>query len=424
MSQREGYKKTEIGWIPEDWDVSYLEDITRKKILDGTHFTPNYSKDGVPFLRVTDIKEGKINLGNIKYIPHEEHKQLIKRCLPEKGDILYSKNGTIGITKIIDWEWEFSIFVSLALIKPDPSNVLNLFLKYLLDSKYASNEIKIRAKQGTVTNLHLEEIRKFRFPIPPLPEQQKIASILTTVDDKISSIDQQIQQTEQLKKGLMEKLLTEGIGHTEFKDTEIGRIPKEWDVRPLGELGVFLKGKGIAKKDLIEDGLPCIRYGEIYTVHNWIIKKFHSFITSETASQSTEIKKDDILFAGSGETVEDIGKAVAFLGQDKAYAGGDVIILRPKNIDSAFISSCLETETSSQQKRKLGQGHSVVHIYSSGLKTLLVPVPPLPEQQKIASILSSVDDKIETLTQKKSEYQTLKKGLMAELLTGKRRVKV
>jgi type I restriction enzyme, S subunit len=202
-----------------------------------------------------------------------------------------------------------------------------------------------------------------------------------------------------------------------YKKTEIGWIPEDWDVRSLGKLGIFLKGKGIAKKDLIEEGLPCIRYGEIYTVHSWIIKKFHSHITLETATQSAEIQKDDILFAGSGETVEDIGKAVAYLGQGKAYAGGDVIILRPMGVDSAFISACLDIETSHKQKRKLGQGNSVVHIYPAGLKKLLVPLPPLPEQNKIASILTTVDDKISSIDSQIQQTEQLKKGLMEKLLT-------
>ena len=265
---------------------------------------------------------------------------------------------------------------------------------------------------------------KINISLPPLPEQKKIASILTTVDDKISSIDQQIQQTEQLKKGLMEKLLTEGIGHTEFKETKIGRIPKGWGVKILGQIGEFLKGKGIAKKDLIEDGVPCVRYGEIYTVHHWILKKFYSFISSETASQSTEITKGDILFAGSGETVEEIGKAVAYLLEDEAYAGGDTIILRPENVDSGFISACMDTANANKQKRKLGQGNSVVHIYPAGLKQVIIPVPPIEEQNQIATILSTVDDKIEVLNQKKTQYQTLKKGLSQQLLTGQMRVKI
>ncbi len=202
-----------------------------------------------------------------------------------------------------------------------------------------------------------------------------------------------------------------------YKKTKIGWIPEDWDVKPLGSLGEFLKGKGIAKKELTEDGISCVRYGEIYTVHHWILKKFYSFISTETASQSTKIFQNDILFAGSGETVEEIGKAVAYLDDHEAYAGGDTIILRPDNTNSAFLSASLDTKASNKQKRKLGQGNSVVHIYPAGLKKLLVPLPPLPEQQKIADILSTVDDKISSIENQIQQTKQLKKGLMAKLLT-------
>jgi type I restriction enzyme S subunit len=209
-----------------------------------------------------------------------------------------------------------------------------------------------------------------------------------------------------------------------YKQTKLGRIPMEWEVRKLGDLGGFLKGKGILKEQLSEKGLPCIRYGEIYTIHDFVIKEFHSFISKEVAKESQPIFHNDILFAGSGETLEDIGKAVAYIGKEEAYAGGDVVILRTgKKNHSEYLSYVLNTDTANRQKRKLGQGHSVVHIYASDLADLIVPVPPLPEQQKIARILCTWDKTIEKTEQLIAQKQQLKKGLMQQLLTGKVRFK-
>ena len=209
-----------------------------------------------------------------------------------------------------------------------------------------------------------------------------------------------------------------------YKQTKLGRIPMEWEVRKLGDLGGFLKGKGILKEQLSEKGLPCIRYGEIYTIHDFVIKEFHSFISKEVAKESQPIFHNDILFAGSGETLEDIGKAVAYIGKEEAYAGGDVVILRTgKKNHSEYLSYVLNTDTANRQKRKLGQGHSVVHIYASDLADLIVPVPPLREQQKIARILSTWDKAIEKTEQLIAQKQQLKKGLMQQLLTGKVRFK-
>lgn len=201
-------------------------------------------------------------------------------------------------------------------------------------------------------------------------------------------------------------------------------IPEGWSVSLLGELGTFSKGKGILKEQVISDGFPCIRYGEIYTTHDFIIKKFKSFISDDVANESKEIKNGDILFAGSGETVEEIGKAVAYIGNDKAYAGGDVIILSTKkNVNPECLSYALETDFVKKQKRVLGQGNSVVHIYSSDLSKVKIPLPPLPEQKAIAQVLSTADATIHTTEKLIAQKELRKKWLMQQLLTGKKRLK-
>lgn len=202
------------------------------------------------------------------------------------------------------------------------------------------------------------------------------------------------------------------------------KLPNGWDIKWLGELGVFSKGKGILKEQILLQGLPCIRYGEIYTTHNFIIKEFNSFINEEVANESKAIKKGDILFAGSGETIEEIGKSVAYIGNEKAFAGGDVIILSPKNdINAEYLSYALETDLARKQKRKLGQGNSVVHIYPSDLATIKLPLPPLPEQKAIARVLCTADDAIHTNEKLIVQKELRKKWLMQQLLTGKKRLK-
>jgi len=209
-----------------------------------------------------------------------------------------------------------------------------------------------------------------------------------------------------------------------YRQTKIGLIPNDWEVKKLSELGIFLKGKGILKEQLAETGLPCVRYGEIYTTHDFVIKEFRSFINDEVAKESEPIFHNDILFAGSGETLEEIGKAVAYIGDEEAYAGGDVVILRTrKNASSEYLSYILNTDVAGRQKRRFGQGHSVVHIYARDLSELLAPIAPLPEQQKIAHILSTWDKAIEKTEQLIEQKQQLKKGLMQQLLTGKLRFK-
>jgi type I restriction enzyme M protein len=184
VAEIEGYQKVIIGAravldnyrphipINPDWPILELKDVTIK-ITDGAHFTPTYVETGVPFLRVTDITGSDPSK---KFIPQNEHEELIKRCKPERGDVLYSKNGTIGIAKLIDWDWEFSIFVSLCLIKPKHEIVDSHYLTCFLNSESAYAQATARSKSGTVTNLHLIDIKTIKIPLPPLAEQKAIVA--------------------------------------------------------------------------------------------------------------------------------------------------------------------------------------------------------------------------------------------------------
>lgn len=212
---------------------------------------------------------------------------------------------------------------------------------------------------------------------------------------------------------------------TAYKDTPIGKIPADWEVKRLGELGIFSKGKGILKDQVKEKGLPCIRYGEIYTSYDYVAQEFKSFIDEDVAKASKEINKGDVLFAGSGETVDEIGKSVAYLGELKAYAGGDVIVYSPNQdlVSSECLSYTLDLNSVRRQKRYMGQGNSIVHIYPSDLAKLQIPLPPLPEQKRIAEVLSTWDQAIQLTEQLIRQKEQGKKWLMQNLLTGKMRLK-
>lgn len=160
--------------IDSSWEVVNLEEISTK-ITDGTHKTPKYTKSGVPFLRVTDITKSN---NSKKFISKEEHLDLIKRCNPEVGDLLYSKNGTIGVAKLVDWNYDFSIFVSLCLIKPNNQRILSSYLEVILNSDKVFRQAMSLSKSGTVTNLHLVEIKKFKIPLPSKEIQKEIVETI------------------------------------------------------------------------------------------------------------------------------------------------------------------------------------------------------------------------------------------------------
>ena len=178
--------------IDPDWPTKELSEVA-VRITDGTHRTPNYTESGVPFLRVTDITKSNRSK---KFISEEEHMKLIKRCHPQKGDVLYSKNGTIGVAKVVDWEGDFSIFVSLALIRPRQELVDSRYLEYFLNSDIAYTQATFRSKSGTVTNLHLVDIKTIQIPLPPLTKQQQIVTEIEAEQALITSNQKLIERFE------------------------------------------------------------------------------------------------------------------------------------------------------------------------------------------------------------------------------------
>ncbi len=164
------------------------------KITDGTHHTPTYTDSGVHFLRVTDINKAKVNWNNTKFVSKEEHLDLIKRCHPEKGDVLYSKNGTIGVPRLIDWDTEFSIFVSLCLIKLKKELLLGGYLESFLKTPFALKQATARAKSATVTNLHLVEIKEIKLPVPPLDVQREWLDFVSNHKDMMTKLEHSMNE--------------------------------------------------------------------------------------------------------------------------------------------------------------------------------------------------------------------------------------
>lgn len=193
--------------LPTHWDLQFLEDVC-EFITDGTHQTPDYVEEGIPFLRVENITDGKINWEDLVYISKEEYEEIVSSKKPHKGDVLLSKNGTIGRTKVVDWEREFGYYVSLCLIRPDREEIDSRYLAEVLSSEICLQQAKIRSKKATVTNLHLEEIRQFSIPIPPIETQSRIADIIDKINEMKSIETHRLRKLKGLKRGVMQDLLT------------------------------------------------------------------------------------------------------------------------------------------------------------------------------------------------------------------------
>jgi len=407
---RKGYKKTKVGWIPEEWDVFPFSKVA---VPSKKKYDPQTNPIDYKCIELEHIEKGTGRL--VGYIQSKAQTSIKNFFF--KGDVLFGKLRPY-LRKYVLCNFDGVCSTEIWVLKnTDCCLSQYLFLivqtnRFIAESNKTSGTKMPRADWGNVKHIPI--------PLPPLPEQKKIAEILSAWDRAIEQVGRLIDAKQRLKKGLMQQLLTGRMRFPEFGKhaKKKGEMPEGWGNKQLGSLGAFLKGKGINNSQKKEVGLPCITYGEIYTKHDIIIRRFFSFIGKTTAQKSQLIQRNDILFTGSGETLDEIGKCVAYIKDIEAYAGGDIIIFRPKDVNSLYLSYSLNSNLLIRQKRKLGQGHSVVHIYPSGLKLLQVPLPFLAEQSRIATTLSTCDREIELLKKKQKKLKEQKKGLMQKLLTG------
>ena len=297
------------------------------------------------------------------------------------------------------------------------------FLTYALCQEEAQNHLKANTTGMASSQTNFTHDALLRVPIlsPPLPEQKKIASILTSVDEVIENTQKQIDKLQDLKKATMNELLTKGIGHTEFKDSELGQIPKSWEVVYLKKL-VFvdvdsLKANTDSNYSFKYIDISCVSTGKVSLPANEIAFK-------DAPSRARKIIKcNDVLIA----TVRPNLKAFAHFdeeGENWVASTGFAILRHKENCDSKFIYNFMLSDIVTRQIDALIVGSNYPAINSKDVKELTILAPPLSEQQKIASILSSIDKRISQKSSKLHQTQSLKKSLMQDLLTGKVRVTV
>ena len=276
--------------------------------------------------------------------------------------------------------------------------------------EYINHSIRFFKETTGVPQLTVPQASKYYITLPPFPDQKAIASLLEKWDVAIEKTEALIAAKEKQFKWLLKRLIRDQQDNPEWRKVRLGRV------------GTFYTGKGIKKSDLVEYGIPCLRYAEIYTKYDGIVNELSSSVSPYAATKATPIQAGDIIFAASGETVAEIGKAIAFVGLYPAVAGGDTIIFRNHGQESAYLAHVLNSADVARQKARLGKGQSVVHIHIPELFQVEVPLPPLHEQRKIAEILATWDTSIEKTKALAEQYRIQKRGLMQKLLTGKWRI--
>jgi len=292
-----------------------------------------------------------------------------------------------------------------------------------LIAEYGSRSKGIRPSQW---DLPWEEFASIKVHLPPLTEQRAIADYLDTetarIDALISKKRHLIELLAEYRTALITETVTRGLNPTAPLHPSgvdwLGDIPAHWQLQRLGLMGTFFKGGGGTKQDEIEGGVPCVRYGDLYTQHHFFIKNTRATIAEASTPNYQPLQYGDVLFAGSGETIDEIGKSAVNLIRSRVVCGGDVIIFRPVvEVDARFLGYATDCQSSVVQKACMGRGVTVMHIYSSELKDLLIPVPPIRGQQAIADYLDTETARIDSLSSRVEAAITLLEESRSALIT-------
>ena len=411
-----GYGQRDAEGIPPDWGVKTISEIAavRTGPFGSALHERDYVDSGTPIITVEHLSERGVVHEGLPMVSDADRSRLARYEL-RTGDIVFSRVGSIDRNSLIgkaEDGWLFS--GRLLRVRALDDNTYPPYLSYHFHSEPFKRRVRSVAVGQTMASLNTQILNGVCVILPAVQEQHSIAEALSDVDDLLAALEALIAKKRGIKQAAMQQLLT--------GKTRLPGFSGEWETKRLGELGAFAKGRGIRREDISFEGFPCVLYGELYTRYHNYTWGISSHISREVAQRALPIKAGDILFAGSGETAEDIGRCASYLGNEEAYAGGDIIVLRPTGQDPIYLGHLLNHPTVQAQKARMGQGNAVVHISTRNLAQVQINLPRLKEQSAISAVLSDMDSEIAGLERRRDKVGAIKQGMMQELLTGKIRL--
>lgn len=365
----------------------------------------------------TGAKDTKDRVAGGKY-PFFVRSQTVERIdtWSFDGEAVLTAGDGVGTGKVFHYiDGKFDYHQRVYRISDFRADVSGRYFFHYFSMNFLARIESLTAK-SSVDSVRMETIAGMQIPLPERPEQDRIAQAIDDAEELINALARLIAKKQAIKQGMMQELLSGRTRLPGFTD--------EWSPTRLGDLGLFLKGRGVKRDDVRSTGVPCIRYGEIYTVFDDYTDRTRSFVASGVAATASPLRKGDVLFAGSGETKAEIGMSLAYVGDHDAVAGGDIIILRGTGFNPVFLASVLNTPALAAQKARKGQGDAVVHISSSALGDLTFRIPGRDEQDAIAVVIQDADRELGALGARLTKARAIKQGMMQQLLTGRVRLPV
>ena len=438
ITPKKGYKS--VPWlfgkeieIPDEWEVCKIRNLVENKtileIQDGNHGelhpkSIDFVNQGIPFVTADCIINNNVDYKKCKLLPSKFLKTL-RIGFSKKDDVILTHKGSIGFTAIVNDEFETIILSPQTTYYRLSDKLIPKFLYYIFQTHNFQKQLQAFGKQSTRDYVGITAQQHLIIPfIQDVIEQQKIATILSNVDNLIESTVQVITHSKKVKTGLMQKLLTRGIGHTKFKKVPwlFGKeieIPEEWEIVIIKKLVTFHKQGLYTTQPYSKNGIKIARVNDLENP-NLSYDKMNNLELDPKTFDSFKISKGDFLIARTGN----IGNYGIVTEDIECVHISDIIRFNfnLNELLNEYFGLFFESHLLLVQLLMIQQSSSHIHINAETMKSLKIPLPPLSEQQKISSILSNIDSKITSQEQYKEKLEKLKKSLMQKLLTGEVRV--
>jgi type I restriction enzyme, S subunit len=412
-----------------EWRIGTLSEVCDVKsgyAFKTSDFKPK-SVNSYPIVRMSNLKHGKCVFDDAVYIDRLDAEKLGTYALKD-NDFVFGMSGSLSNYATIKKE-NLPCYLNQRVGRLIPKSGEYGFLPHLFLSEPVQRQILAMAAGGAQLNISSTQLLDVEIAIPPVKEQQKIAEILTSVDEVIENTQSQIDKLEDLKKATMNELLTKGIGHTEFKETEIGMVPKSWQVRKLRDFVVEQRGgAALTPKDFAKTGVRVIPKKSVQ-FGGYICLDEEVFTTEEFATKNQSTIVDNRFLVTTLRDLVPTGPSIGLIGQLREsgtflLAQGVYGFRFTSDLNPIFLSQLSNCSWYRKQMRYLFVGSTQVHIRTGEFLDLMIPFPPENEQIKICATLQAMDNTKSSLARVLVKYLHIKYSLMQDLLTGKVRVKV
>lgn len=417
------FRDTAIGKIPEDWSIRSLNELC-SKITDGSHESPKEAEFGYYMPSVKDMSNRSFDFCNCKIISESDYLKLVNNgCQPQIGDVVIAKDGSIlKYSFAIRENLPIVILSSIAIIRPIGKIIDSEFLALFFRQPKFIDKVLSDFKTGTgVPRIVLKNFEKIEVSFPPsFKEQSRIASAFTSIDNLISSLEKLIEKKKNIKQGTMQQLFT---GKKRLK----GFI-EPWGIKSFKDSFLIIGNNCYSREELTTVGKVLnVHYGDVLIKFGAVIDvkkdQLPYIIGKDIASHP--LKDGDIIMADTAED-ETCGKVCEIIGINnlQVESGLHTIALRPLDVyGERFLGYFMNSSAFHDLLLPLMQGTKVTSISKSALMDVSFIVPSsIEEQTAIASVLYSMDNEINALECKKTKYESIKQGMMKQLLTGKIRL--